>query len=214
MTNPYEPQSGDSDNPLVVLEQAEGMMVQQKRELTEVFTGLETKNRYVVTDMQGNAIWFAAEVGTGFLSRNFLKNSRPFTIEVRDPTGQPVMTLNRPWRWFFHEVSMYDPAGALLGTVKRRFNWVRRVYDVLDENSRPIFELFGPILHPWTFQVRRDGQEVGKISKKWSGLAKEMFTKADNFGVTFPPGVPVDQKQVLLGAVFLLDFAHWEQENN
>ncbi len=27
-------------------------------------------------------------------------------------------------------------------------------------------------------------QEVGKISKKWSGLAKEYFTDADNFGVT------------------------------
>ena len=26
-------------------------------------------------------------------------------------------------------------------------------------------------------------QEVGKISKKWSGLAKEYFTDADNFGV-------------------------------
>ena len=26
-------------------------------------------------------------------------------------------------------------------------------------------------------------QEVGKISKQWSGLAKEFFTKADNFGV-------------------------------
>ena len=26
-------------------------------------------------------------------------------------------------------------------------------------------------------------QEVGKISKKWSGLAKEFFTDADNFGV-------------------------------
>ena len=26
-------------------------------------------------------------------------------------------------------------------------------------------------------------QEVGKISKQWSGLAKEFFTKADNFGI-------------------------------
>jgi len=30
-----------------------------------------------------------------------------------------------------------------------------------------------------------DGQnEVGKVSKQWSGLAKEMFTDADNFGIT------------------------------
>ena len=27
-------------------------------------------------------------------------------------------------------------------------------------------------------------REVGKISKQWSGLIKEMFTDADNFGVS------------------------------
>ena len=26
--------------------------------------------------------------------------------------------------------------------------------------------------------------KVGKISKQWSGMAKEMFTDADNFGIT------------------------------
>ncbi len=26
-------------------------------------------------------------------------------------------------------------------------------------------------------------QPVGKISKQWSGLAKEFFTNADNFGI-------------------------------
>ena len=26
-------------------------------------------------------------------------------------------------------------------------------------------------------------QEVGKITKQWSGLAKEFFTDADNFGI-------------------------------
>ncbi len=26
-------------------------------------------------------------------------------------------------------------------------------------------------------------QEVGKISKQWSGLAKEFFSDADNFGI-------------------------------
>lgn len=30
-----------------------------------------------------------------------------------------------------------------------------------------------------------DGQnQVGKISKQWSGIAKETFTDADNFGIT------------------------------
>ena len=39
--------------------------------------------------------------------------------------------------------------------------------------------------HAHTFQVMsNDGtQPIGKITKQWSGLAKEIFTDADNFGI-------------------------------
>ena len=28
--------------------------------------------------------------------------------------------------------------------------------------------------------------QVGKITKQWTGLGKELFTDADNFGINFP----------------------------
>lgn len=46
--------------------------------------------------------------------------------------------------------------------------------------------------------------QVGKISKQWSGMAKEVFTDADSFGVTFPLDLDVKMKATLLGAVFLI----------
>lgn len=46
--------------------------------------------------------------------------------------------------------------------------------------------------------------QVGKISKQWSGLAKEAFTDTDNFGITFPRDLDVRMKATLLGAVFLI----------
>ena len=40
------------------------------------------------------------------------------------------------------------------------------------------------ILHYFMQLVSADGtQEIGKITKQWSGLAKEFLTSADNFGV-------------------------------
>ena len=40
------------------------------------------------------------------------------------------------------------------------------------------------------FQVLKcnfdDEFQVGKITKQWTGLASEMFTDADNFGINFP----------------------------
>ena len=37
--------------------------------------------------------------------------------------------------------------------------------------------------------------QIGEISKKWTGLGEEMFTDADNFGVSFP--VDLDIKVIL-----------------
>lgn len=58
------------------------------------------------------------------------------------------------------------------------------------------------------------GHEVGKISKQWSGLGREAFTDADNFGVSFPLELDVKVKAVILGAVFLIDFMFFETTNN
>jgi uncharacterized protein YxjI len=101
-----------------------------------------------------------------------------------------------------------------LGTIKREFSLLRRIYSVFDLNGKKIFQLFGPILHPWTFEIRDDSKEYGKITKKWSGLLKEGFTDADNFGVTFPNDWPNEQKALFLGAVFLIDFVHFEDKGN
>lgn len=55
---------------------------------------------------------------------------------------------------------------------------------------------------------------MGKISKKWSGLAREYFTDADNFGISFPMDLDVKMKAVMLGACFLIDFMFFEKSNN
>ena len=50
-----------------------------------------------------------------------------------------------------------------------------------------------------------DGKtQIGKISNKWFGLAKEIFTDADNFGIQFPVDLSVDVKATLLAANFLI----------
>ena len=48
------------------------------------------------------------------------------------------------------------------------------------------------------------GEKVGKISKQWSGFAREIFTDADFFGINFPMDLDVRMKAVLLGATFLI----------
>ena len=84
---------------------------------------------------------------------------------------------------------------------------------LFDATGRETYQLYGPLLHPWTFEIRQGDKVVGRIVKKWTGIGKEALTDADTFGLTFPPGCTVTQKAVLLGAVLLLDFVHFENSN-
>lgn len=46
--------------------------------------------------------------------------------------------------------------------------------------------------------------KIGKISKQWTGLLREAFTDADNFGIQFPMDLDVKMKAVMIGACFLI----------
>ncbi len=190
------------------------LVVSQQKEWGEILTGFETQNKYTVSDESGRRLYLAAEEAGSTLLRWFLKALRPFTIAVLTENGQVVLRILRPFRFYFHRAEVVDSQGRSLGVIERRFSVLRRIYSVLDNSGEEVFQLFGPILHPWTFQIRNDGVEYGKITKKWSGLLKEGFTDADNFGVMFPAEWDVELKALFLGAVFLIDFVHFENKGN
>ena len=190
------------------------LVVSQQKEWGEILTGFETKNRYAISDVSGSRLYLAAEEAGSTLLRWFLKALRPFTIAVLTENGQVILRVIRPFRFYFHRADVVDSQGQTIGVIERRFSVLRRIYSVLDSSGEEVFQLFGPILHPWTFQIRNDGIEYGKITKKWSGLLKEGFTDADNFGVMFPSEWDVKLKALFLGAVFLIDFVHFENKGN
>lgn len=191
-----------------------GLIVHQQKEWGEIVTGFETRNKYVVTDISGDRLYLAGEESGSILLRWFLKALRPFTISILTEDGQPIFQIKRPFRFYFHRAEIVDFKGQTIGAIERRFSILRRIYSVLDDSEREVLQLFGPLLHPWTFEIRHNGKEYGKITKKWSGLLKEGFTDADNFGVTFPEDWDGKLKVLLLGAVFLIDFVHFENKGN
>jgi len=196
------------------LKSVDTLVIRQQKEWSEILTGFEARNRYEILDTSGQLLYLANELAGSFWTRIILKAIRPFTIYITDPGGNRVLSLERPFRLYFHRMKISDPDWNLLGTIQRRFSILRRKYSVLDKSGHEVFQLLGPILHPWTFIIRIPGRDIGKITKKWSGLLKEAFTKADNFGVTFPAEMDLTRKSLLLGAVFLIDFVHFERSSN
>ena len=186
------------------------LVIAQKKEWGEVLLGFEGKNRYVVVEPAGGDLYAAVEASGSLIRRFLLRGLRPFTIEVLDLAGQPVLRVERPFRFYFHEASVTDASGRPLGSLRREFALLRRVYTVTAPTGDMSFSLFGRLLRPWTFEIRKNGRSSGKIAKKWSGALKEGFTDADNFSLVFDPSMSVDEKAFFLGAVFLIDFVHFE----
>ena len=74
-------------------------------------------------------------------------------------------------------------------------------------------QIYSPIFRIWTFKLLFEDQEVGRISKKWGGMLKEMFTDADVFGMEVEPHVPNELRAILLVATFLIDFTCFENNS-
>ncbi|MBN1501545.1 MAG: scramblase [Spirochaetes bacterium] len=192
------------------LEHIDKFIVQQQKEWGEILTGFETKNRYKIFDSAGNELFYAFEDKGNWLIRQFLQSARPLTMQITDKDKNTVLQIKKPFRWIFPEVSILDTEKKLIGTIKKRFTFFRRLYSVFDSSGHEIFQLFGPILKPWTFHIMENSREVGKVTKKWSGAMKEIFTTADNFGAEFPVAWSSEKKYIALGAVFLIDLVHFE----
>jgi len=207
----------DNSNDLAkALASAEVFQVGQIKEWGEILTDWETANRYRLSLPDGSS-FMAGEVSSGFgafLLRGFLKNKRPFAIEIRDERGALQLVAKRPWAWFFARLEVRAADGRSLGVVQQRFSIFKKRYDLSDPSGQVFATLEGPLLKPWTFHVKgQSGQAWGLIKKKWSGLLKEAFSDADNFGVQLSDALSVEQRFVCLGATFLIDFVHFEDRS-
>ncbi len=192
------------------LNRVNSLIISQQKHWGEILSSFEMKNKYVIFDELGNELFFAGEEKSSFLSRLFLKSSRAFEIIIIDKQGTKLLKLKRPFKFLFHELTVLDSSDRIIGKIKWKFAFFKRLYTIFDQNGFEIMELEGPFFKPWTFNIIKHGVEQGKIVKRWSGTMKEMFTNADNFGISFPPDSDLNAKSILLGAVFLIDFVHFE----
>jgi len=205
----------------------DSLLVKQKVELMEAIFGCETKNKYKIQDSSGRQL-FKAKEDTDCCTRNFCGPNRPFDMEVCDMGENEIIHLYRPLRCtscffpcFLQVLEVYSPPGNLIGTVEQEWSILEPKYSVKDAEGNVALTIEGPIC---TFSIcgsvefkvlSPDGSnEVGKISKEWSGFLKETFTDADIFGINFPVDLDVRMKAVLLGACMLIDFNFFEKAKN
>jgi len=210
---------------LEYLTQLDQILIKQSYEIFEMLSGFETANKYKLKNNMGQTCYVAAEK-SGCCTRMCCGPQRPFDMVIKDNDKREVIHLKRPLRCvspcFFcclQEVEVTSPvSGETLGYIKQKCHPCLPLFDIQDAEGNSIFEIKGPFCQisccsDINFPVCDNaGNEVGKISKQWSGVMKEAISDADNFGCTFPLDLDVKIKAVLIGAVFLVDFMYFENK--
>ncbi|XP_053456346.1 phospholipid scramblase 1 isoform X2 [Nycticebus coucang] len=208
---------------LEYLTQINQLLVHQQVEILEVLTGFETNNKYAIKNSLGQRVYFAVE-DTDCCTRNCCGPSRPFTMRILDNMGREVITLERPLRCTsclcpccLQEIEIQAPPGVPVGYVTQTWHPCLPKFTVQNEKRQDVLKISGPCVvcscfGDVDFEITSLDEQnvVGKISKQWSGLLKEAFTDADNFGIQFPLDLDVKMKAVMLGACLLIDFMFFE----
>ncbi len=152
------------------------------------------------------AKWFRLLVNKSLMPTRFqvYESGRP----------DPVMTVVKHPQFLRPRMEVHFLGRLLARFQGRIFSW-RHVFDVLDPVSgQPMAELRGD-WKGWNFQVLGpDGRARAVITKKWSGLGRELFTTADAYMVALAEGASADPSglALALAAAIALDAARKDQK--
>ncbi|HET6573262.1 MAG TPA: phospholipid scramblase-related protein [Fimbriiglobus sp.] len=146
---------------------------------------LASHHTYDILDADtGEPVGTADEVISGLtkLLRWFVSKQLMGTrVEVREkPDDSLVFTLSRGWYVFRSRVEVHDAQGALVGYLKSKLISWSGGFHVSDRDDRPFAEVTGNLIGFNYRMTTPDGAvELGRVSKQWKGIGRELFTSAD-----------------------------------
>jgi uncharacterized protein YxjI len=138
------------------------------------------------------------------------KRLLPTVVEVRESEAGPVVLTIR--RSAMSQVTVQGRTGGELGRFKAKLFALRAGFRVFDKSERQVAEIKGD-WKGWNFRfLNADGAEIGKVTKQWAGLGKELFTSADNYVIALDERLPVapDAAALLLAAGLAIDTVYNE----
>lgn len=157
------------------------LLVNQKTKL------IELTNEYAVLDGQGQQIGAVVQVGQGAVRKavrlfSQLDQFLTHRLEVRDARG-PVLVLTRPAKVMRSRVLVARPDGSPVGEIVQANVFGRIRFDLV-AGGRVVGAIQAENWRAWDFSITdAAGTEVARITKKWEGLARTMFTTADRYVV-------------------------------
>jgi len=182
------------------------LVVSQKAKLIEV------TNQYSVLDQHGNQIAFVNEVGQSAAKKAIrvltsLDQFLTHRVEICDRSGQVQLRLTRPGKVFKSTVVVEHPNGGEIGRIVQQNVFGKIRFD-LQAGGQTIGAINAENWRAWNFHIAdASGTEVARITKTWEGMAKTLFTTADNYVVHLHTQVPQPLLSMVVAAALTIDTA-------
>jgi hypothetical protein len=193
----------------VLLEQPV-LVVAQKTKL------IELTNEYAVSDGTGWQLGAVVQVGQSGLRKALrfvsqLDQYLTHQLEVRDATG-PVLVLTRPAKIVRSRVLVSRPDGQPVGEIVQANVFGRIRFDLV-VGEQLVGAIQAENWRAWDFAITDTAdREVARITKKWEGFARTMFTTADNYVVQVHQRLEDPLASLVLASALTVDTALKQDE--
>lgn len=182
------------------------LVVNQKAKL------IELTNEYSVMDQSGNALGSVVQVGQSTLKKvaRFVSSIDQFMthkLEIRDAYGQPVLQLTRPRKFMKSRVVVERADGQPIGEIVQQ-NMIGKINFAIMVDGQQAGAIKAENWRAWNFSiVDHADNEVARITKTWEGLAKTMFTTADNYVLQIHYQLPEPLLSLVVATALTVDTA-------
>ena len=182
------------------------LVVNQKAKLIEV------NNEYAIFDQNGRQLGAVRQVGQSMAKKaiRVLTSYDQFMthkLQVVDPYGNVLIALTRPAKVLKSRVIVQNGMGAEVGQIVQQ-NAIGKIRFSLEAGGHTWGSINAENWRAWNFNIQdHTGAEVARITKTWEGLAKTMFTTADNYVVQIHRELEEPLRSLVVAAALGVDTA-------
>lgn len=126
------------------------MLVKQKVELLEAFTGFETNNKFTIKNSLGQKVYWAVEEND-CCTRNCCGPARPFEMKIMDTYKNTVISLNRPlacdkccFPCCLQTMEVSAPPGSLVGSIEQEWSICSPSFRIKNAAGEVVLRIEGP----------------------------------------------------------------------
>jgi len=173
---------------------------------------IELTNEYAVYDQHGTPIASVREIGQSGVKKAFrlLTSYDQFLthrLEVRDADGRPQLLITRPAKLVKSRVIVERPGVGEVGQLVQE-NALGKIRFALIAGGATVGSLHAENWRAWDFAIRdHTGTEVARIKKTFEGVARTLFTTADNYVVRIHHPLPDPLLTLVVASSLTVDTA-------